>query len=314
MFRLAIFSVYVLAIVFLFLHLRSSLRGWRYKEPVLAFFFFMVLIPPFTDFLAHFENAPRMSGFLNFGYYVAAYIFYLFFLFLLYDIAIVLNRYLTIIPAHRVRSLSFRGPSLCILLTLPVIIVLMGRENFERLRINEYRIAIPRKSAKIDHLKMAVASDFHLGELTDEQFMSKFVEAINAQKPDLVLLPGDILEGHDNGGTEVYERQFSRIKSTYGTYASFGNHEYHGPSGNLDFFQKANINVLQDSAFIIGDAFCLVGRNDNHVNKRRSLAELLSTVSGSLPIIVLDHRPSGFDDVSRSPVDVEVSGTVKLFV
>jgi hypothetical protein len=246
---------------------------------------------------------------LNFGYYGAAYLFYLFFLFILYDMLLAVNRCLAIIPSRVIRSRSFQDVSLCLLMTVPIIVVIIGRENYSHLRINEYRIAVPKKSAKIEHMKIAVASDFHLGELSNERFLRDFVDKLNAQKPDLVLLPGDIVEGGSrHAETGEFERQFGRIKSTYGVYASLGNHEYHGMAGNLDFFRKAKIKVLKDAVMRVDNVFYLVGRNDNHINNRKSVEELLSDISVNLPIIMIDHRPSGYDSVSRSQVDIEVSG------
>jgi predicted MPP superfamily phosphohydrolase len=309
MFRLTIFSLYFLVNIYLYFRLKRLMAGRHYKKQLIAFFILLAIATPFTSFLAHIDNAARIRSLLNFGYYGAAYLFYLFFIFIFYDMLLAANRFLAMIPSHVMRSRSFQNISLCILMTVPIVVVIIGRENYSHLRINEYRIAVPKKPAKIEHIKIAVASDFHLGELSNERFLRDFVDKLNAQKPDLVLLPGDIVEGGNrHAETGEFERQFERIESTYGVYASLGNHEYHGTPGNLDFFRRAKITVLQDAVMRVGDAFYLVGRNDNHINNRKSMQELLSYISVNLPIIVIDHRPSGYDGVSRSPVDIEVSG------
>ena len=62
--------------------------------------------------------------------------------------------------------------------------------------------------------------------MTRKQFMKDFVDKINSLNPDIVLLPGDLLEGdRDDADTTEFERQFRRIKAKFGVYASPGNHE-----------------------------------------------------------------------------------------
>ena len=63
-------------------------------------------------------------------------------------------------------------------------------------------------------MRIAVASDFHLNALTDQQFMPRFVEAINQQHPDLVLLLGDVVEGDwQDADLAPYAAQFRNVRS-----------------------------------------------------------------------------------------------------
>ena len=71
---------------------------------------------------------------------------------------------------------------------------------------------------------------------------------------------------------------------------------------------KAGIRMLQDAVLKIDGAFYLAGRNDARSRNRKSIEELLQTAPDDLPVILLDHRPTGLDRVSQSHVDIQLSG------
>jgi predicted MPP superfamily phosphohydrolase len=188
-------------------------------------------------------------------------------------------------------------------------VVVAGVVNFNTIRINCYHIEVPRKSSAITHLRIACAADFHLSQMTNQGFLDDFVEKINWENPDIVLIPGDVLEGdRDDARTKEFERQFRRIKSKYGVYASLGNHEYHSMVSKLHFFEKAGIDVLEDAVVKVDNLFYLAGRKDAHSRDRESIGELLSGVPGDLPVILMDHRPTDIENVSKNNVDIQVSG------
>jgi predicted MPP superfamily phosphohydrolase len=49
-------------------------------------------------------------------------------------------------------------------------------------------------------------------------------------------------------------------------------------------------------------------RGNEHGSQRKSLDELLIHIQDSLPVILLDHRPIDIDRVSKSIVDIQLSG------
>jgi predicted MPP superfamily phosphohydrolase len=76
----------------------------------------------------------------------------------------------------------------------------------------------------------------------------------------------------------------------------------------MSFFDQAGIHLLQDTVEKIDNAFYLVGRNDGRSKSRKSINELLRDCDRSLPVIVLDHRPTDLDNVSHSGADILLSG------
>ena len=163
------------------------------------------------------------------------------------DLLQLLNRLLKIVPLAVIRSRRFALAALGVLLVGSMAIVMLGRIHYKNIKVNEYRIEIPGKSARIGHLRIALAADFHIGDVTEPRLIEKIISKINSTQPDIILLAGDLLEG-DRKGLDIsrYAAMFRRLRAKYGVYASLGNHEYHRVIDHSDFFDLAGIEVLED--------------------------------------------------------------------
>jgi predicted MPP superfamily phosphohydrolase len=214
-----------------------------------------------------------------------------------------------IIPSDKLKSTRFKIAGLSTILFLLGLVVVAGAINLNTIRTSEYRIEIPRKSSKIDHLRIAFVADFHLKENTDIHFVQRFTKKNEQIRPDLMVFGGDIVEGdRDDGNLAIFEKLFSEIKTKYGVYAVLGNHEFYGKQDKGSFFDQSGLKVLCDTTIIIDNSFNLTGRYDSHFRRRKSIGELMKSVTDSLPVILLDHRPTEIDQVSKTTVDVQLSG------
>jgi predicted MPP superfamily phosphohydrolase len=309
MFRFIALVIYLLPNIYVYFRIKKLFINDPHKKIFTLFYIIFALAFPMAEVLSHNTSAAWVKYFLLIGYYSVAFLLYLFLFLVLFDILRGVNRLLKIVPVEVIHSRKFRTISLCILLVFSATVVIIGSVHYNTILVKEYQVDVPRRSAVIKHLKIAMATDFHLGQITSRQFLEKFTAKINSLHPDIVLIPGDIAEGHRNDGDMTeFERLFRRIKSKYGVYASPGNHESHGSNSKLDFFANAGINVLADSFVVIDNSFCLVGRNDRRSNNRKSIDELLDNIPGHLPVIVLDHRPTDIEPVSKRGVDIQLSG------
>lgn len=302
-------TIYSLPNIYVYFRIKSLVSNDRHKKIFSVFYPLFALSFPLTEVLSHNTDFAWVKYFLVISYYSLAFLLYLFLSLVLFDILRGVNRLLKIIPLEVIQSRKFRMISLSILFALPTAIVIIGSVNYYHIRINHYHIDVPRKSSQLKHLKIAMAADFHLRELTSKRFIKEFVEKINSIEPDILLIPGDVIEGdRQNAEMIEFESQFRKIKSKYGIYASLGNHETHNKDNKLTFFNNAHITVLQDTIQVIENSFCLVGRNDSRFDNRKSIAELLPGTDCNLPVILLDHRPTEIEQVSKHNVDIQVSG------
>ncbi len=160
-----------------------------------------------------------------------------------------------------------------------------------------------------------MASDLHLGALIGERRERRLLEIVQEQKPDMVLLCGDLVDGEiapvlrKNLGRHIQE-----IKTPLGVYAISGNHEYIGGiDKTLPYLKSINIRVLMDEVVTLPNGIQLVGRIDYSGrgfsgNGRKDLKDLLVGVDRTKPIIVMNHQPYHLEEASAEQVDLHLSG------
>ena len=176
--------------------------------------------------------------------------------------------------------------------------------------VRHQTIQIAKSSGELKDLKVILASDFHLGLLSNKKHLQRFVNLANKEKPDLVLLAGDLVDDDPiwfvKDGMSSVMRQ---LESTYGIYGVVGNHEYYGRKIALlvEEMKEAGVQMLLDETICVENAFYVTGREDVTNRKRMSLEDLAPHNEG-LPWFVMDHTPLNLVIPSELGVDVHVSG------
>lgn len=160
------------------------------------------------------------------------------------------------------------------------------------------------------NLKVVAVSDIHLGYGTDKDQLKKYVELINAQHPDLILIGGDLI---DNSLLPVrlqcMDEELSQLKARMGIYAIPGNHEYiSNMEASVAFMHDTPIKLLRDSVVILPGGIQIAGRDDRHNRNRASLSVLMQFVDKSKPVILLDHQPYKLNETISEDVDLQFSG------
>ncbi len=263
---------------------------------------------PIAETLAHSRAGAGSKLALIAGYDALPLLLYLVLTALASDVLIAAARGLGVVSRETVRAPRFRRIRLAVALLVPALVVAVGIVNYRHLRVREYTVEVPRRAASVDSLTLVFAADLHIGPVTDRGFPARFVDKVNAAAPDLVLIGGDILEGdRSDEDTAEFEAQFRRLRPRFGIYAAPGNHEGHRGRGN-EVFARAGIRMLEDEVARIDAAVLLAGRKDEHSRGRKTVADLLRDAPGDLPVVLLDHRPTDLDNISRAGVDLSLSG------
>lgn len=163
-------------------------------------------------------------------------------------------------------------------------------------------------------MKVVLASDFHLGVLSNKVHLQRFVTLSNEQNPDVVLLAGDLVD--DKPDLFIKKNMgevMAQLKSTYGVYGVLGNHEYYGNaiSEIVDELEKANVKMLMDETILVGERFYLTGQEDK-TNKARKVIADLAPVERDKPWIVMNHTPDDLNSPMEAGVNLHVSGHTHL--
>ncbi|MDR1006256.1 MAG: metallophosphoesterase [Bacteroidales bacterium] len=227
---------------------------------------------------------------------------------ILIDIIRILNRYLHFLPFLNTHSQAAGLITAAAIVVSLICIFALGYAKFNKPSVVELKIHSNKDTARFP--RILAASDLHFGYILSAKRAEEFVNIINEQRPDVVLLCGDIfdrsLKPVEAANIPAILR---KINAPLGTYAVFGNHEYYGnPSRAAQLLKDAGITLLRDSVVKITDDICLVGRDDKTNPQRQNLARLTADVDKSNFIIVLDHQPSNLHEAQTSQADLQLSG------
>jgi len=249
------------------------------------------------------------------GAYWLASMFYFILVLVAVDLVRLTDRLLGYLPEIFKLRLSAPVMGLAVV-TIVLGTVGYGAWNARNPVVTRYELDIPKKAGAIRELHVAMVSDSHLGEIIHNGRLNRMVEMINGINPDIVLMPGDIID--EDIGPFVEQRMtetFRKLQPKFGIFAVPGNHEYIG--GHIDtavrYLEEAGVLVLRDSHVKIADSFYVIGRDDRSRqrfggNGREKLPVLMEGLDASLPVIVLDHQPSELSEAAANGVDLQLSG------
>lgn len=155
-----------------------------------------------------------------------------------------------------------------------------GVINARVVRVTPYEITVNKSAGSMESMKVVLLADLHLGYNVGLAQMERMVARVNEQDADVVVIAGDIF---DNAWKAVEEPEqiaavLRGIRSRYGVYAVYGNHDIEEPilagftfrsdgkkqsSPEMDaFLASANIRLLRDEAVLLGGEVYLYGRPD----------------------------------------------------
>ncbi|MGE0076673.1 MAG: metallophosphoesterase [Bacteroidales bacterium] len=209
--------------------------------------------------------------------------------------------------------LNYKQIAVFVVYTITTLVLIAGHINAINPKVSKVNIKT-NKISDDNGLRIVAVSDIHLGTIIGKKRLSKLVNLINEQKPDIVLLAGDIFDEDIapvvNGGMG---KLFEDINSKYGIYAVTGNHEYFGNfEAKIAYLKQHKVNVLRDSSALI-DNFYVIGRDDRQSNaalkrNRKTIEELVNGLDKSKFMILLDHQPYHLNEAQENGIDLQLSG------
>ena len=251
--------------------------------------------------------------------------FYLYFGFLL---LVLLGLMLLIrgLSGRRIAKNGYGG-ILCFSLAVALAVTGYGLVHAQNTVVYRYDVEVDKPG---EDMKLVLIGDLHLSVNSKLSTTQRMVELINAEEPDAVVIAGDIFTSTYEGlaHPEQYAEALRGIKSKYGVYAVYGNHDVEetlfggfpiSPISQAfrtaqmeEFFKDCGFTVLYDQVVDIGGVQ-LAGRVDGEkagdgTTNRMTPAQLLSGVDQSLPVVVLEHEPKEFKALKEAGADVALCG------
>lgn len=192
-------------------------------------------------------------------------------------------------------------------------------------------ISLPHKNVPkgFDGLKIAQISDIHVGSFDDKKAVLRGVEKIMAERPDIILFTGDIVNSiHDE--LIPYVDIFSKLSAPMGVFAVLGNHDYgdyykwnneEEKKENLEKLKMLIANmgwelILNDNIVFdkYGDRISIIGVENwsarSTFPKYGKLSEALTTLKDKNTSfnILMSHDPSHWEaEVLNAEIDIHLT-------
>lgn len=178
--------------------------------------------------------------------------------------------------------------------------------------IESFTVPLAGLPPALEGKTIVALSDLHLGTTLDGAWLAARVQQVMAQRPDLVVLLGDVVEVHGDADGDI-AASLSGLAAPLGVWAVLGNHESHGPAANTGaLLSRAGVRVLRDAWTEICPGLVLAGVNDLSFGERnaRVVADLIQTLHGRPPgaTILLSHAPVGADIAAARGVSLMLCG------
>lgn len=222
--------------------------------------------------------------------------------------------------------------AICALLIL--LLSACGIFHAKYIKTTSYDVIINKTIPERTSMKVVLLADTHFGYNAGVLHARELVRKINKQKPDLVCIAGDIFDNEYDAirNPEKLEQILRGIKSTYGIYACWGNHDlneeilagftFKHKDGDLSdikdprmkkFLKDSNIHILEDESVLINDQFYVIGRKDASLTEkihetRKAPAQLTEKLDRDKPIIMIDHQPKELQELADAGVDLDLCG------
>jgi len=183
-------------------------------------------------------------------------------------------------------------------------------------RAARVEIRLERWPRALDGFRIVQISDIHIGPMLDRRFAATITERVNALRPDLIAVTGDLVDGSvKHFGPEI--APFSGLRARHGVFFVTGNHDYYsGADPWLAEIRKIGMRPLRNERVEIrqaGAAFDLAGVDDHRgylfgPGHGEDVAGALTGRDPGRPVILLAHDPTTFRTAAHLGVDLQISG------
>jgi len=176
----------------------------------------------------------------------------------------------------------------------------------------DYKVQIAGLPAELEGTTVVVLSDMHLGSLLGQEWLEARVKQTLALQPDLVLLLGDLFEGHGLPDRKL-QPILHRLSAPMGVWAILGNHEFHGdPDAITDFMEEMGFEVLRNRWAEPRPGLILAAvENPTYSRVEDKDGESITQVLADQPAgttILLSHMPRHYEAAAQAGVDLMLSG------
>ncbi|MQA35445.1 metallophosphoesterase [Modestobacter roseus] len=178
-------------------------------------------------------------------------------------------------------------------------------------------IRIPRLDPALAGLRIVTFSDGHLSSTYGGRRFERVVETVNAQRPDVVAIVGDLVDGEVDQLREDVA-PLADLVSEQGVFFVTGNHEYfvdttawlrHLPTLGVEVLRNERVELRRGGAAVdlagIDDRTAAASGVPGH---GADLDAALDGRDDARPVVLMAHQPVQVEQARAAGVDLQLSG------
>ncbi|MGY1764254.1 metallophosphoesterase [Geodermatophilus sp. SYSU D00779] len=169
----------------------------------------------------------------------------------------------------------------------------------------------------LEGLRIVTFSDGHLSALYGGRRFERLVEIVNAQRPDVVAIVGDLVDG-ELGELREEVAPLADLVSEQGVYFVTGNHEYfvdttawlrHLPTLGVQVLRNERVPIVRGGASVdlagIDDRTAISSGVPGH---GADLDAALDGRDDAVPLVLMAHQPVQVEQAAAAGVGLQLSG------
>ncbi|MGL5865994.1 MAG: metallophosphoesterase [Dermatophilaceae bacterium] len=167
--------------------------------------------------------------------------------------------------------------------------------------------------AEFDGVRVALITDIHAGAVRSAAFTREVVGLVNAARPDLVVVAGDLVDGPEaRYGPEL--APLADLRAPLGVFATTGNHEMFDDTAEwLDRFEQVGLTVLRNESVPLtrGGASIMLAGADDATGEGEYAADYGAALERTEPrafTVFAAHQPLQAFEIQGRGVDLQLSG------
>lgn len=198
-----------------------------------------------------------------------------------------------------------------------ILVIFSLWKGLQSVTVKQLSITLNQLPQSLDGFRIVQITDLHIGPLINGHWLKRIVDKINALKPDLIVITGDLVDGTVEE-LRLHVAPIGNLQAHYGTYFVTGNHEYYsGVEQWCTYIASLGVRVLRNERVSItagseNESFDLAGVDDwaSHHFKGEgpNLAKALVDRDPNKVLILLAHQPAAIHEAAVQGVDLQLSG------
>ncbi|HEY8073872.1 MAG TPA: metallophosphoesterase [Labilithrix sp.] len=172
--------------------------------------------------------------------------------------------------------------------------------------VTRVKVAIQKLGTSSEGYRIAQISDVHVGSTIGKDFIEGIVARVNALKPDMIAITGDLVDGSVENLAE-HVAPLAKLRAKDGVFFVTGNHEYYsGADEWIAHLGKLGVRVLRNEHVKL-EGFDLAGIDDP-TSRESNLRRALAGRDEERACVLLAHQPRSVLEADELGVDLQLSG------